>query len=215
MEPQIFISYRREDTEASSGRLYDTLLRFFKEENLFKDVDSIPLGSNFKNTINSKISECDIVLVVIGKGFTTVTNENGEKRIFKSNDFVRLELSAALEKKKVVIPVLVDNATMPVEEDLPKDLTELPYLHGILLRHDSWYRDTEKLHKEISKIVIDKKTKNRKEYNERIFPKPDLEKQKEESYWRYVQFGRGLSYKDYLNKYPNGIYSKDAKKRLK
>jgi hypothetical protein len=42
--PRIFISYRRSDSEHVAGRMYDWLSREFGQENVFKDVDSIPIG---------------------------------------------------------------------------------------------------------------------------------------------------------------------------
>ena len=152
MKSRIFISYRRDDTDASAGRLYDAMVLAYEEELIFKDIDSIPLGSNFKKVIESKIKESDIVLVIIGKSFTTLKDESGTPRIFNTADFVRLEIANALAQEKVVIPVPVDHATIPRQEELPPSLQELPFINGIKLNHGSWKRDTTKLFNEIDEI---------------------------------------------------------------
>jgi hypothetical protein len=43
---KLFISYRRDDTADSCGRLDDKLAARFGRANVFKDVDSIPLGAD-------------------------------------------------------------------------------------------------------------------------------------------------------------------------
>ncbi|MEM9267240.1 MAG: hypothetical protein AAGA46_17120 [Cyanobacteria bacterium P01_F01_bin.13] len=40
----IFISYRRSDSIAETGRIYDRLATEFGRDRVFKDVDSIPFG---------------------------------------------------------------------------------------------------------------------------------------------------------------------------
>lgn len=63
----IFISYRREETDAYAGRLYDRLSSRFGEERVFMDIDSIPLGDDFVDVITNKVESCDVLLALIGK----------------------------------------------------------------------------------------------------------------------------------------------------
>jgi hypothetical protein len=44
----IFISYRRDDSADVAGRIYDRLVDSFGEDLVFKDVDNIPFGMDFK-----------------------------------------------------------------------------------------------------------------------------------------------------------------------
>jgi hypothetical protein len=64
--PAIFISYRREDSIAYSGRLYDRLTLEFGKGQVFMDIDSIDLGADFIEVIEQTFAACDAVLVVIG-----------------------------------------------------------------------------------------------------------------------------------------------------
>jgi hypothetical protein len=59
---KIFISYRREDSADVTGRIYDRLVNVFGEDAIFKDVDSIPLGVNFKKYLDDKVQECQVTL---------------------------------------------------------------------------------------------------------------------------------------------------------
>gem|GEM_PF-1257998 len=46
--PRIFISYRRVDSHIITGRVHDWLVFAFGEKNVFKDVDDIPPGMDFR-----------------------------------------------------------------------------------------------------------------------------------------------------------------------
>ena len=122
---QVFVSYRREETEGHAGRLYDSLAARWGKENVFIDVGHIEPGEDFGETINAKLSSCDVVLVVIGRMWLLASDANCKPRLTNQNDWVRLELQVALDRGINVIPVLVQGATMPAEQDLPASLRSL------------------------------------------------------------------------------------------
>jgi hypothetical protein len=122
----IFISYRHEDAPAHAGRLYDGLEEVFGPDQVFMDVGTLEPGTNFVKKIESAVGSADALLVVIGRGWLTAKNVDGERRLDDPEDFVRLEVALALAGEAVVIPVLVGGAVMPAEEDLPPDLVPSP-----------------------------------------------------------------------------------------
>src|SRR6266581_6454255 len=107
---RIFISYRREETAYPAGWLYDRLVEHFGQGQVFKDVDSIELGDDFVEVISAAVAGCDVLLALIGDQWLTVTGEGGRRRLEDPDDFVRLEVEAALTRNVRVIPVLVDDA---------------------------------------------------------------------------------------------------------
>src|SRR4029077_277460 len=116
---RIFLSYRREETRWAAGRLFDRLSRRFGKDQVFKDVDSIQLGDDFVEKITSAVGSCDVLLALIGDRWLTITDQDGQRRIDDDNDFVRLEIEAALTRNVRVIPILVEGAHMPRAADLP------------------------------------------------------------------------------------------------
>lgn len=44
--PEIFISYRRDDSAAYAGRLYDRLTNHFGQRHIFMDIDHIKPGQD-------------------------------------------------------------------------------------------------------------------------------------------------------------------------
>jgi formylglycine-generating enzyme required for sulfatase activity len=122
--PKLFISYRRNDSADATGRLHDRLKAHFGEESLFYDVDSIPIGLDFRKYIGDAVGQCDVLLAVIGDDWVTASND-GQRRLENPNDLVRVEIETALARGIPVVPVLVGKARMPDKSDLPGDLERL------------------------------------------------------------------------------------------
>lgn len=145
---KIFISYRRDDSQWQTKRLYDALCDQVPKpkQNIFYDLDSMRVGRDFRAKIDAAVSQCDLMIAVIGKNWLSqVDNETGNRRIDDPNDFVRIEISTALRREIPVVPVLVDETTMPKAEKLPEDLKSLSYRHGVKLRLDSFHSDMDAL----------------------------------------------------------------------
>ena len=49
---RIFLSYRRDDASGHAGRLYDLLAGRYGKQQVFMDLDAIPLGSRFGDEID-------------------------------------------------------------------------------------------------------------------------------------------------------------------
>ncbi len=146
----IFISYRRDDSSDVTGRIYDRLALKFGPDFVFKDVDSIPLGVNFKQYIDKIIQKCNILLVVIGDNWLEVKDGSGKPRIQDPKDHVRLEIEAGLKRSIPIIPILVKNAQLPSQDDIPESMIEIIYYNGIAVRPDpDFHHDVDRLIKGI------------------------------------------------------------------
>lgn len=156
--PRIFISYRRSDTPVITGRLHDYLIATFGEDNVFKDVDSIPAGADFRAELNRAVGSSDVLLVMIGPKWLADNDGSGKPRLFDPDDFVRIEAEHALTRRDIlVIPVLAQNAPMPSAQDLPESLQELAYRNATILRDDpDFRRDASKLIERIQEYFASK-----------------------------------------------------------
>ena len=130
---KIFISYRRQDSAGVAGRIYDRLCAHFGKGAVFMDIDNIPFGVDFREHIDAAVGQCDVVLAVIGPRW--VGKAFIRRRIDEPKDFVRVELESALRRNLPVIPILIDNAGMPGEADLPPSLTRLSFRTAIEVDH--------------------------------------------------------------------------------
>jgi hypothetical protein len=126
---KIIISYRRADSAAVSGRIFDRLASHYGDDAVFMDVDKIPFGTDFREHIRKVLLEGDILLAVIGPNWLG-KGADGTSRIKDEADPVRVEVETALRQKTRMIPVLVDGAAMPSTADLPDALRDLAYLNA-------------------------------------------------------------------------------------
>ena len=145
----IFISYRRNDTQHITGRIYDHLESEFGDA-VFKDVDNIPLGVDFRKHIDQQISQCQICIAVIGAKWLSLTDDSGQRRVDNPRDFVRMEIEAVLKRDIPVIPVLVDGSQIPSEAELPASLKDLAFRNAAEIQPDpNFRRDVQRLIKGI------------------------------------------------------------------
>jgi hypothetical protein len=152
---RIFISYRRQETAWPAGRLYDVLVEYFPAEQVFKDVDNIDPGDDFTERITAAVAYCDVLLVLIGPQWLTITDENGQRRLDDPGDWVRLEIETALNRKIRVIPILVDDAQMPRADELPPPLAPLTRRNAVEISPHTF--DTKRLIGTVRKTLAELK----------------------------------------------------------
>jgi TIR domain len=140
--PKIFISYRRVDS-GWAGRIHDALLERCGSNRVFMDVADIPVGADFHDVIDASIARCEVVVVIIGP--TWLDAKDGARRIDSPQDMVAAEVAAGLRHAHRVVPVLLPDARMPAESDLPEQLRSLSRFNALEVHESSWEYDIERL----------------------------------------------------------------------
>ncbi|MHC4956214.1 MAG: toll/interleukin-1 receptor domain-containing protein, partial [Planctomycetota bacterium] len=84
----VFISYRRSDSRADAGRIYDHLLNAFGDGDVFMDVEMDP-GEDWVDAIDAQLAACSAAIVLIGREWLE------DPRLQDPKDPHRLELVAA------------------------------------------------------------------------------------------------------------------------
>lgn len=158
---QIFISYRRNDRPGYVRALLSEMKHRFGDRHVFLDVEDIEAGSDFASIIENTVSNCEALLIIIGPQWLTATNSFGQRRLDVPSDFVRLEIAIALGRNITAIPVLVEDTTMPSEDDLPFDLKPLARLQGVPLSHARWDDDVDRLFQAIERVTDEPKLSRR------------------------------------------------------
>jgi TIR domain len=151
--PGIFISYRREDSAAYAGRLYDQLVNRFGKDKVFMDVDTIEPGVDYVEILQQTVSSCDAMIAVIGRQWLAMTDAGGRRRLDDPEDLVRIEISTALRRNIRVIPALVAGAHMPTSEDLPNALASLARRNAIEISDVSFHETLRRLLDTLEKIL--------------------------------------------------------------
>ncbi len=151
--PGIFISYRREDSAGHAGRLFDRLVEHFGKDRVFMDVAGIEPGTDFVEAIDSAVGSCEVLIVVIGRQWTTFVEPDGRRRLDNPNDFIRLEVATALKRNIRVVPVLVQGARMPKTDELPSELEKLARRQGVEISDTRWDSDVGQLIKSLESAL--------------------------------------------------------------
>jgi hypothetical protein len=152
MSGKVFVNYRRNDSSASAGRLYDRLAARFPKNQIFIDVDNLDPGIDFVEAIEQSVGSCDVLIAVIGRYWLSSSEAEGSRRLDNPDDFVRLEIATALKRKIRVIPVLVDGASLPRPSDLPDDLKSLLRRNAVEVSHTRFGADSDRLIAAIERV---------------------------------------------------------------
>jgi hypothetical protein len=142
--PRVFLSCRRDDSSFYADFLHACLRAEIPGLRISRDTDTLRPGMVYAEKIEETVASCDILLAVIGKEWCA-KNDNGVRRIDLTDDWVRLEVAAALRGQKLVIPCLVGGASMPAKEELPGDIAGLALRQGVSLHQQNLRRDAEEL----------------------------------------------------------------------
>ena len=152
----IFINYRHEDSSGYAGHLARDLGRHFGADRVFEDVNAIEIGRDFVEAIDKAVNSCAALLVVIGKDWLTCEDEDGRRRLDDPKDWVRIEILSALKRNTLVIPLLVNDAKMPSEEDLPDGMESLARRQAHPLGDGRrWDPDLAELFRTLEKIGVE------------------------------------------------------------
>jgi cell division protein FtsZ len=161
-KPAIFIGYRRADSADAAGRIFDRLESAFGRERVFKDVDAIPPGVDFRTHVTGVIDRSTIFLLLIGPRWIEPA-PGGRSRLWDHDDFVRIEIETALRSRQLLlIPTLVSGAQMPSRNDLPPSIRPIVNLNAAIIRQDPDFRnDMGRLVAHLESLPSRRKLRNR------------------------------------------------------
>jgi len=150
---KIFLNYRREETSGHAGRLYDRLSQHFGPDNIFMDLDTLKPGVDFAQDIDQAVGQCEVMVSLVGKSWLVLPDEIGAPRIKNPEDWVRLEIQAALERNIPVVPVLVQRASMPSQNQVPSDIAQFTRRQAFELLDNRFHQDADNLIKRLEEIL--------------------------------------------------------------
>ena len=142
-----FVSYRRSDSPSAARQLAVALRERLGAENVFFDIDDLVVGSAWPNEIAQRVRHADVTFVVIGPRWAALADERGKRAVLDPDeeDVMRSEVEAALRARALIVPVVVEGATVPSADRWPRAFRPLAALHVAALRHDTWDSDLEAL----------------------------------------------------------------------
>ena len=158
---ELFIAYRRSDAPGHAGRVGERLINYFGPGQVFKDVDSLPLGVDFIDFIREKLKRAFVMVVIIGPNWV-------QSRLHNADDLHREEIRTALETGIHIIPALVHGATMPKKDDLPEDLHPLVRRNAVEITDTRWDYDVGRLVESVERALA--KSPRRQKFLDQVPP---------------------------------------------
>jgi TIR domain len=151
VKPRAFVCYRREDCLIHSSALVDGLTMRLPDWSIFRDIESIPPGVDWRERIGREIAVCSVILVMIGDNWLD-RNRDGKRRVDDPEDQLALEISSAMERGVTVIPVLVEGARMPQKSELPSRIADLTRFNAMSLTDPHWTADIDRLARRLREL---------------------------------------------------------------
>jgi len=141
MAGKIFINYRRVESLNQAQHLKTLFDGAFGAKRVFLDVRGIDGGENWLQTLERQVAACDAMVVLIGKEWTNLKDEHGNRRLDDPHDKVRFEISQALLRNLPIVTVSIDGAAIPKAAQLPDNLMQLALIQAMPLRGESFTQD--------------------------------------------------------------------------
>ncbi|GHH30257.1 hypothetical protein GCM10017774_07600 [Lentzea cavernae] len=142
---RIFLSYRIKDSVHATAAIAGRLAQHYGQDNVFRDRDSLPLGSVYPRRIRRELERSDVVLAVIGPSWLTIRDKNDVRCLDDERDWVRTELRMAFQREMPVVPVLLDGTPLPDPALLPNDIALLSLSMYWQVRHRTFESDVRGL----------------------------------------------------------------------
>jgi formylglycine-generating enzyme required for sulfatase activity len=150
---KIFINYRRGEDQKDAQHLATLLGRQFGDKRIFIDVRGIDGGDQWLHTLEKQVAASDAMIALIGKGWLELKDDEGNRRLDNAHDFVRFEISQALQRNIPILPVLLDGAQMPKAAQLPPNIIGLLGIQATRLRSESVVLDSEAIARQLKGMV--------------------------------------------------------------
>jgi hypothetical protein len=136
--PDIFISYRRADSEWISGRLRQDLAEHFGTKRVFMDLEHIRPSQSWGDVIDAAIKACRVGIVVIGNRWFEHGSPDGP-RVFDPKDVLRKEVLGLLsDPRRIVIVVLTGDVSATQLRDLPEGFERLSMIQAVTITPATW-----------------------------------------------------------------------------
>ncbi|WP_075343132.1 toll/interleukin-1 receptor domain-containing protein [Tenacibaculum agarivorans] len=152
--PNIFISYRREDSFIESHNLYKSLVNNFGENSVYIDDEKTPVGEYFIPYLHKKLDWADVILIVIGEKWKGRKEQFGYK-INSSRDYVRQEVEYAVQmsliNSKHIVPITIFPTTLN-NTNLTYEFEFLRSFNGIELNPNNTFESINFLTQKLNEL---------------------------------------------------------------
>jgi len=148
----IFINYRRADAGGYALLIYKELQRSFPRRVFIDSGGELSGRGDFTRRIFDEIERSRLVLCLIGSDWPSIKRQ-GHRRLDLPDDLVRRELDFAIQRRRTVLPVLINGARMPLRNELPDCISDIPRYDAAHFRHETFETDIIELMKSVRRAL--------------------------------------------------------------
>lgn len=149
---KIFINYRHEDMPFAASALYRELRHRFGAENIFFDGGTLRPGMEFQDEIEAHLNgAAGAFIALIGSQWQSTMDTHRRRNNY---DYVVQEIDLALRNGWTIIPVLLNNASLPQPNEIPPAIRALLGYQAAWLRQSTLDDDIEDLIALLDEIKI-------------------------------------------------------------
>ncbi|MBB5873452.1 O-acetyl-ADP-ribose deacetylase (regulator of RNase III)/diadenosine tetraphosphatase ApaH/serine/threonine PP2A family protein phosphatase [Allocatelliglobosispora scoriae] len=145
--PRVFINFRGRDQPGFAALLDRDLSEAFGRDAVFLSSRSIRPGDDFVTQIHDSLRSCVALLAVIGPDWLR------HSRPDPNDDWVRREIAEAFAQGLRVVPILVEDATLPPADQLPDDIAALVRCQYLRVHHRNIDHDLARVRSEVAAII--------------------------------------------------------------
>lgn len=149
----IFISYRRLDSAIFSQWLAVQLSAAYGADSVFIDTQNIRTADAWAEQIEDRLASATLMILVVGKTWLSVADEYNRRRIDLPDDWVRREIETCLAAGKKIVPLLIEDATLPDKKALPPSIAPLLDIQARAMNVDAMQRDIADLVKQVGVLL--------------------------------------------------------------
>lgn len=152
---KIFVNYRRSQSLKEADHLATILGTHFGEKRVFVDVRGIAGFSDWFEILREQVEGTAALIALIGRDWLGALDKREYPDNEATKDFVRYEIAEALKRNIPVLPVLLDGATLPKEQQLPMEMRGLLRCQGMELRETHFTEDAAAISEKLSSILAE------------------------------------------------------------
>ncbi|MEU3643998.1 TIR domain-containing protein [Lentzea sp. NPDC034063] len=142
----VFVNYRVQDQPGYATLVHEVLTRHFGFSQVFLASSSIRLGDDFVDQVFDTLRRCQVLIAIIGPGWRNLLGD-------PEQDWVQREIGDAFSRGIRVIPVLIEDAEVPREAELPEGIAALARCQHLRLRHYTIEDDLAHLVRELRGLL--------------------------------------------------------------
>lgn len=142
----MFVNYRVQDQPGYATLVHQALAQQLGAGEVFLASRSIRLGDDFVDQVFDTLSRCQVLIAVIGRSWPSLLGD-------PEQDWVQREISDAFSRGIRVIPVLIEDAEVPGEAELPDGIKALARCQHLRLRHYTIANDMAHLVQELRNLL--------------------------------------------------------------